>query len=125
MSRKGEIYCNWTIIQKADFRGNNTYYLCNCICGTIREVSWTNLRKGTSKSCGCLKINKNEIEKIKNKVGRPIKLKEIDLTGLKKQFEYAKLRQSILDSGDPERIGLMLAAEQSKLTSEGLEDAQG
>lgn len=30
-------------------------YLCNCVCGTQLVVSHTNLRSGSTKSCGCLR----------------------------------------------------------------------
>ena len=31
-------------------------YICKCLCGTVRSVNGSSLRNGTSKSCGCLKI---------------------------------------------------------------------
>ena len=34
-------------------RGNGTYWLCRCICGTEREVAGSMLRAKRSKSCGC------------------------------------------------------------------------
>jgi hypothetical protein len=31
------------------------YWVCECDCGTVREIWHTNLTRGLSKSCGCLK----------------------------------------------------------------------
>lgn len=37
-----------------DASGKNTLYLCQCSCGHEVKVSRTNLRKETTKSCGCM-----------------------------------------------------------------------
>ena len=36
-------------------RGNHTLWKCRCDCGKTRNVYLTNLNRGISKSCGCLK----------------------------------------------------------------------
>ena len=43
----------------------HTTWLCKCDCGNEKIISKTNLIKGDSKSCGCLKIelNKNKLTK--------------------------------------------------------------
>lgn len=35
---------------------NTTLWLCNCTCGSVTEVTVTNLRSGRIKSCGCLQV---------------------------------------------------------------------
>jgi len=57
-----DIINNWKIIS---ILGRNKYnaqlYECECICEnkTIRQITEYTLKKGRSKSCGCLQINKN------------------------------------------------------------------
>jgi hypothetical protein len=49
---KDQKFNNWTVkywIKK----GKWTYWVCECICGNIREVYQTHLINGNSKSCGC------------------------------------------------------------------------
>lgn len=45
----GEIYTNWTTIQRSD----SSHWLCRCACGNIKPVQTGALRNGVSKSCGC------------------------------------------------------------------------
>ena len=53
----GNRYGRWTVLRRAPapngLRG--TFYECICDCGTISTVNSINLRKGLSRSCGCLK----------------------------------------------------------------------
>ena len=61
----------WTVLQKADSRNGQTYWLCECSCEehTKKIVKGSDLRclKGGSKSCGCLmkqktsKLNKKDL----------------------------------------------------------------
>jgi hypothetical protein len=49
----------WTVLQFAGYRTYNSqrypFWKCRCECGTIAVVGGANLRKGHSKSCGCLR----------------------------------------------------------------------
>lgn len=53
----GTRFGRFTVIDAA---GSNKYkqrlVLCKCDCGTIREVTLSSLRLGTSRSCGCLRV---------------------------------------------------------------------
>jgi len=42
--------------ETATRKGWKRYFLCECDCGTIREFAMAGLRKGTTKSCGCLRL---------------------------------------------------------------------
>lgn len=48
----------WVVIGYSDLRtkSQGLYWECVCDCGTQRPVSSLTLKNGTSKSCGCLKI---------------------------------------------------------------------
>ena len=50
----GEKFNRWTIIDTAPSRNNSKYWLCRCDCGTVKEVCQSSLKRGTSKSCGCI-----------------------------------------------------------------------
>lgn len=50
----GKVFERWEVIQRAESRKGNTFYLCKCECGTMREVNARSLMHGLSKSCGCL-----------------------------------------------------------------------
>lgn len=52
----GNRYTRWTVIGPYFHKKNATYWRCRCDCGTISDIETKNLRKGTSKSCGCLKV---------------------------------------------------------------------
>ena len=53
----GQIFGKWTVLERTEHRNSDRciMYLCQCECGTRREVSGINLRRGRSKSCGCYK----------------------------------------------------------------------
>ncbi len=41
--------------QAATVAGIGTYWLCKCSCGKLCEVLGISIRKGNTKSCGCIK----------------------------------------------------------------------
>lgn len=45
----------WTVIERAGKdKHNRVLWLCECECGNRKAVDGTTLRRGASKSCGCL-----------------------------------------------------------------------
>lgn len=48
---EGRVFTRWTVIKD----GGGEKVLCKCSCGTERWVNRGNLRRGVSRSCGCLK----------------------------------------------------------------------
>lgn len=55
-------YGKWKIIKITDNKKHgNILWLCECACGTIREVMASNLRSGASLSCGCHRREINSI----------------------------------------------------------------
>lgn len=50
----GDRYGRLTIISEAEKRGNYRYFLCKCDCGNTKVIAMGALRKGVTKSCGCL-----------------------------------------------------------------------
>lgn len=56
----------WTVLKVSRREKRNsgktykvdTYYLCQCDCGKVKEVNGKNLKSGRSKSCGCMRGKK-------------------------------------------------------------------
>lgn len=56
----GHKYGKLTVLRRAPNRGHRAYWVCQCECGNIVEISGTNLRRG-QQGCGC--------NQIKNRIG--------------------------------------------------------
>lgn len=53
----------------AHARDGNAHWLCRCSCGNDTVVSMSNLRSGTTRSCGCWKREKCSVGNVGNKNG--------------------------------------------------------
>lgn len=51
----GEQFGQLTVLRDSGKRTSNgtVIWVCQCSCGNLKEVSTTNLRRGSTKSCGC------------------------------------------------------------------------
>lgn len=56
----GKVFGRLTVLEDTGKRNNckRIIYLCKCECGNLKEIDAASLRKGDTKSCGCLKIEK-------------------------------------------------------------------
>ena len=72
----GEKFGYLTVIKlfSKDKRGHKRW-LCKCVCGKTKDIQQSNLRSGSSKSCGCMKgqLIKNSI-KVHNMTRTPTTL---------------------------------------------------
>lgn len=51
----GQVFGRWVVIERAaNTKGGAIKWICQCECGKVRVVYGWTLRKGVSKSCGCL-----------------------------------------------------------------------
>jgi hypothetical protein len=50
----GKSFERLTVVERASSPNKHTKWLCLCSCGTYVTVWGANLRRGTSRSCGCL-----------------------------------------------------------------------
>lgn len=51
----GQIFGNWTVLNKVYSDKIGTVYECICKCGNLKNIYRGNLLSGKTKSCGCLK----------------------------------------------------------------------
>ena len=60
----GQTFGEWTVI-KRDYEttdnAKHAFWECKCSCGTVKSIPGVRLRKGESKSCGCLKEEQNNL----------------------------------------------------------------
>lgn len=56
----GQVFSRLTVLNQEKERNNHNaiVYNCKCECGKIKKVISSKLRTGSTKSCGCLKIDK-------------------------------------------------------------------
>lgn len=53
-----------TIIEYREHKGHSPYWLCKCDCGKEKIVRASHLKDGTTKSCGCYRIQQRKDELI-------------------------------------------------------------
>ena len=54
----GRKFGKWTVIGRSNrtINGRHRYWTCQCECGTVKDVSISSLKRGQSRSCGCLTV---------------------------------------------------------------------
>lgn len=62
LNKIGDTFGKLTLIASSPptARTNKTVWLCRCECGNIKPIRQSNLRMGSTKSCGCLRIAANK-----------------------------------------------------------------
>lgn len=61
----GQTFGKWTVIKCSEIKKNNQiYWVCQCECGTVRDVNGNSLRLGHSTNCGC--VRKKKLSDIKS-----------------------------------------------------------
>lgn len=50
----GKVFGRWTVHSESHQKGTMVYWHCACECGVKRAVLGADLKRGMSKSCGCL-----------------------------------------------------------------------
>lgn len=71
----GQQFGKWKVLRYAGSKKCTVYFVCECACGTVKDVKGASLRTGLSKSCGCLRVSfaKRQFTKhgyTKNKVSK-------------------------------------------------------
>lgn len=60
VTKIGDKFGRWVVIRPSKFDGKVTWTKVRCKCGIEREVRTCSLRRGVSKSCGCLEKELNK-----------------------------------------------------------------
>lgn len=61
----GQIFTRLTVVRWSHkSAAGKTYWECQCSCGTLCQVSGSNLRTGHTKSCGCLHVELRGVQSI-------------------------------------------------------------
>lgn len=76
----GQKFNRWIVIAAAGIEknGHHSLWLCRCECGNIKDIPCNDLKRGKTKSCGCLR---DERSSQRMKENNPRKL--LELTGQK------------------------------------------
>ena len=53
---EGKKFNRLKVIKEVDTGKEGVYWLCRCDCGNEKVIRGVNIRKGRSKSCGCLRV---------------------------------------------------------------------
>ena len=67
----GKRYGKIVVLERAGNRGKHTMWKCKCDCGNYTITGASELKSGTTKSCGCLNRERSKILKrtrSKNKI---------------------------------------------------------
>ena len=56
VSMTGRRFGRWQVVSFSHLGSGGARWLCLCDCGTSMVVNGSNLRRGLTKSCGCLKV---------------------------------------------------------------------
>ena len=54
----GKRFGRLTVLRRDTYTAEEPYWVCECDCGEIASVAGYNLRKGLTRSCGCLRREK-------------------------------------------------------------------
>jgi len=52
----GERFGRLVVVERVPNHGAKRFWLCQCDCGKIKEISGYHLKRRSTKSCGCLRI---------------------------------------------------------------------
>lgn len=61
----GKKFSRLTVLNIGVKKGDRVYWVCKCDCGTIKEIMGHSLKRGVTKSCGCLKIETCSLNVVK------------------------------------------------------------
>jgi group I intron endonuclease len=57
-NKPGEKFNRLTLIEPLYIKNRRRFWLCKCDCGTVKELCVVDVRKGHTKSCGCLQTER-------------------------------------------------------------------
>lgn len=130
----GEKFGEWTVLERSgsDKRGQ-ALWKCQCSCGTIRNIVGSSLRKGSSKSCGCKKIERSRenngtfINEVGNRYGRLVVIAKDEELSIEKHRaywickcdcgNYKTVSSKLLRNGHTKSCGCLISVGEEKITN--------
>jgi len=93
-----------TVIKEATPRKSKHYFLCQCDCGSKpKEIEYTSLRSGLTKSCGCLRKKavreKVALEGQKKEKKKKRRNNSVDLNGISYNSPVGKYKVILVFDG--------------------------
>lgn len=67
---KGLRFGRWSVLRVDHIQNRKCYWLCECDCGIKRPVNGSHLKRGESKSCGCLNAELSSERNKKDLIGQ-------------------------------------------------------
>lgn len=66
----GKNFYNLTVLKMDFIKKSKAYFFCKCICGKIKTICGESLKRGSTRSCGCIKKHSYEksVEKLMSKI---------------------------------------------------------
>ena len=55
---KGQKFERWTVLREVERKNQKRQLLCVCECGTVKTLLLQSLRVGSSRSCGCIRVDR-------------------------------------------------------------------
>lgn len=89
----GKKFNRLLVLNRIENKNKKPWFLCKCDCGNLKEIAAQRLRSGTTKSCGCYKLE--------------IKVKQLTKHGLSRTKEYLRQkarRKYIKDKQNPKKL---------------------
>lgn len=74
----GQMFGKLTVIEQAERRNGQIAWRCQCACGNETTVITSSLKKGHTKSCGCLRKENVDVDMIGQKFGRLTVIKRVE-----------------------------------------------
>ena len=130
----GKQFGEWTVLKRAgsDKRGQ-ALWECQCSCGTIKLVVGSTLRNGTSKSCGCKKVENSRenngkfVNEIGNRYGKLIVIAKDEELSIKNHRaywickcdcgNYKTVSSKCLRSGKTKSCGCLISHGEEKISN--------
>jgi len=95
----GQAFAHWKVIARAsNGRGGQAMWHCACVCGTEAVVLGTSLRRGHSRSCGCLQVERRVKERADAERQRELVAERADAR--RRLVELHALRESLIPDAD-------------------------
>ena len=124
----GQKFGRWTVIERAPSRkGRAAYWICQCDCGTKREVRGQNLKNGKSQSCGCFKKDFWTKDITNQRFGRLIAISKTNKTTKDHYIiwnckcdcgNYCEVDLHSLERGNTQSCGCLRKERSSEVTSQ-------